>query len=171
VIATGGGAVIDPLNRGRLRASGVVICLTAKPQVILARVGPRLSTRPLLSGRTKPLAQVRALLTRRAQAYAQADLTVDTSRLSVDEVVERGWQALSPSVCRSWRYFLAHVDELSRRYGGKYVVVVDDRIIGLGQTQLEAYHNAPARLTGKSDAGIYYIPLPEESLTALPCGA
>jgi shikimate kinase len=166
VIATGGGAFMNPESRAKLRAAGPVICLTAKPQVILARVGKRAETRPLLGGPTSPLARIRTLLARRAAAYAEADLTVDTSTLSIDEVVERIWDIVSSSLCQSWRYFLDHVEKLSERYGGKYVVVAQDRVLASGDTQLEAYRHAGRRLAHK-DAGIYYIPLPEESPTAL----
>ena len=68
VIATGGGAMMDPQNRGRLRASGLVVCLTAKPQTILARVGRRIGIRPLLAGAANPLARIRTLLSQRAPA-------------------------------------------------------------------------------------------------------
>src|SRR3989338_3663240 len=34
VIAGGGGAFVDPRSRAKLRVSGPVVCLTAKPQVI-----------------------------------------------------------------------------------------------------------------------------------------
>ena len=81
-------------------------------------------------------------------------------------LVERLWKQLGPCICRSWQYLQDHAPELAQRYGGKYVMVVDDRIIASGRTQLEAYRNAPTRLTEHRDAGIYYIPLPEESLTA-----
>ena len=167
VVATGGGAFVDPQSRAQLRASGPVICLTARPHSILARVGRKIETRPLLTKATSPLARIRALLTQRASAYAQADLTIDTSDLSVEEVVERLWRKLGPYLCRSWQYLQDHAQELAQHYGGKYIVVVDNRIMASGQTQLEAYRNASERLTQKRDAGIYYIPLPEESLTAL----
>lgn len=192
VIATGGGAFVDPQSCMRLRVSGPVICLTARPQVILKRVGRRLAARPMLAGSGNPLAKIRALLARRAEAYAQADLTVDTSDRSIDEVVERIWDEVSPSLCASWQYLLDHAEALSARYGGRYIVVIDNRIVASGPTQLEAYQNAhlppPAlprerrklrpplgrnggqsdqRVVEKRHAGIYYIPLPEESLTAL----
>ena len=38
---------------------------------------------------------------------------------------------------------------------------------GSGATQLATYQKIPARHAQSADAGIYYIPLPEESLTAL----
>ncbi len=178
IIATGGGAFVDAQNRTRLRASGPVICLTARPRTILSRVGPRIESRPLLRRIANPLLKIKALLRQRANAYAQADLTIDTSDLAVEEVVERVWQKLSPCLCKSWQYFLAHAEKLAHRYGGKYVVVVEDRIVASGDTQLEAYQNARLprsarggqaglRQAGRGEAGIYYLPLPEESLTAL----
>lgn len=167
VIATGGGAFVNPRNRSFLRASGTVICLTARPAVILERVSHKLRMLPMLVGATNPLTRIKTLLAQRAPAYAQADLTIDTSHLSVDEIVERLWQQLSPHLCKSWQYLLDHAPELSNRYGGKYIVVVENRIVASGDTQLEAYQHAPSQLVQKQDAGIYYIPLPEESLTAL----
>jgi shikimate kinase len=167
VIATGGGAFVNPKNRSLLRASGTVICLTAKPSVILKRVSHKLKSLPMLAGAAKPLTRIHTLLEQRAPAYAQADLTIDTSRLSVEDIVERLWQQLSPCVCKSWQYLLEHAPELSVRYGGKYIVVVENRIVASGDTQLEAYQHAPPQLVQKREAGIYYIPLPEESLTAL----
>jgi len=167
VIATGGGAFIDERNRARLRVSGPVICLTARPRTVLARVKPRLETRPLLRGSGDPLSSIRSLLRQRAGAYAKADVALDTSDLSVEEVVDRLWEKLSPYVCRSWRYLLEHSKTLAQRYGGKYIVVAEDRVVASGETQLEAYRNAGLRLPQKQETGIYYIPLPEESLTAL----
>jgi shikimate kinase len=179
VIATGAGAFVDPQNRARLRVSGPVICLTARPRTILTRVGHRIGTRPMLAGSANPLSKIRSLLSQRAGAYAQADLTIDTNDLSVDEVTQRLWETLSPYLCKSWQYLLDHAGELAQRYGGKYIVVVDNRIVASGDTQLEAYQNArlrpetgrgkqaSERLIEKRDAGIYYIPLPEELLTAL----
>ncbi len=167
VIATGGGAFVDPSNRARLRVTGSVICLTARPDVIISRIGRKLETRPMLAGRAGPIARIRALLAARAEAYAQADLTIDTSELSVEQVVEQLWRKLGPCLCPSWQYLQDHAQELGQRYGGKYVVVIGNRIIASGQTQLEAYRNAPEQLAEKRDAGVYYVPLPQESVTAL----
>ncbi len=167
VVATGGGAFVDPQSRARLRASGSVICLSARPHVILERIGRKVAARPMLAGAANPLARIKQLLAQRAGAYAKADLTIDTSDLSIDEVMEQIWQQVSPCLCRSWQYLLDHMRELTPRYGGKYVVVINDRIVASGESQLEAYQNAPPRVTEKGEAGIYYIPLPAESVTAL----
>lgn len=86
VIATGGGAIVKEVNAQQLKVSGIVICLTAAPEVILARVQGD-TTRPLLLT-DDPLEKIQALLTVRAEAYAKAHITIDTSCLSIDEVVE-----------------------------------------------------------------------------------
>ena len=86
VIATGGGTMVNEENAAQLKASGTVICLSATPEVIFARVRKD-ETRPLLQS-AGPLARIRALLSVRAIAYAKADVTIDTSQLSVSEVVE-----------------------------------------------------------------------------------
>jgi len=166
VLAAGGGAFLDPGSRSLLRATGPVVCLTARPRTILSRLGRRIASRPLLRGSANPLSRIKALLDRRAKTYAQADMTLDTSDASVEEVVERLWEMLSPCRCKSWDYLLSHSVDLAKRYGGKYVVVVGDRIVASGDSQLEAYQNASQRLQEKRETGIYYIPLPEESLTA-----
>jgi shikimate kinase len=88
VIATGGGALNDPESRSALRAGGVLIWLCARPEAILARVGPA-EDRPLLAGAADPLAAVEDLLARRTPLYAQADYTLDTSDLSLEAVVEQ----------------------------------------------------------------------------------
>jgi len=86
VIATGGGAIVNKENAARLKENGIVICLTAMPEVILERVRGNVE-RPLLQGEN-PLGKIRSLLATRAEAYARADLTIDTSELDVDRVVE-----------------------------------------------------------------------------------
>jgi shikimate kinase len=85
VIATGGGAILDPRNLEAMKRSGVVITLTADPQTILSRIGTR-DDRPMLWGDDKA-ERIRQLLAERAPAYAQADLIVDTSARTIDEVV------------------------------------------------------------------------------------
>jgi shikimate kinase len=87
VIATGGGAIVNEENAAQLKESGIVVCLTATPEVILARVRGN-TDRPLLQG-DDPLGKIRSLLATRAEAYARADVTIDTSDLDVDRVVEK----------------------------------------------------------------------------------
>ncbi|HLK10666.1 MAG TPA: shikimate kinase [Candidatus Binatia bacterium] len=89
VVATGGGTLLDPENRRRLTAGGLIICLTAAPEVVLERAGDPAS-RPLLANTNGArLERVRALMAERAPVYALAAHAVDTTGLSVDEVVAR----------------------------------------------------------------------------------
>ena len=87
VIAVGGGAILDPVNVERLRAVGVVVCLSADAATITRRVGD-VARRPLLAGGDSRAA-VERLLAERGPAYQRAaDVTVDTSDRNVGEVVE-----------------------------------------------------------------------------------
>lgn len=86
IIATGGGAVTEPANLAGLQRAGVLACLTARPERILARVGPA-EDRPLLAGRADLPAAVAELLEQRAARYAVADYHLDTSDLSVPQVI------------------------------------------------------------------------------------
>jgi len=84
VIATGGGTIANPQNLETLKSSGTVITLTANPETVLLRVGSG-ESRPMLKGGDK-LERIEQLMQERAHAYAQANLTVDTSSLDVDQV-------------------------------------------------------------------------------------
>jgi len=86
VVSAGGGAVIDPVNVENMRKGGPVVCLTATPQEIYDRV--RHSThRPLLDT-PDPMAKIVGLLNDRAEFYARADYTVDTTGKTVDYIVD-----------------------------------------------------------------------------------
>ncbi len=86
VIATGGGALVDPANREVMLQSGVVICLTAAPEVLLARLRGN-GDRPLLHA-PDPEARLRELLAGRADAYAALPYHLDTSHLSPEQTAE-----------------------------------------------------------------------------------
>jgi shikimate kinase/3-dehydroquinate synthase len=85
VVATGGGAIADTANLERMRAAGPIVCLTADVEEILRRTGAD-DSRPLL-GDAERRARVSQLLSERAAAYAQADVTIDTSHRSIDVVL------------------------------------------------------------------------------------
>ena len=166
VIAAGGGAFVDPESQRALRGVGPIICLTASPKVILERVSRTPGSRPMLAG-GPPLLRIQQLLAQRAPAYAKADLTIDVSRLSVEETVELIWEHVGPWISRSWQYLVKHSDELAQRYGGRYIAVLDDRIVGTGTTQLEAYRRVPKPVPASREVGIYYIPSLEKSAVVL----
>jgi shikimate kinase len=105
VVATGGGAVVDPRSRALMRAAGRIVCLSAEPEVILARLarlGPG-ADRPLLADAAGRAERVRSLLAERAAAYADTDFKIDTSRRSPTEVVEAitEWLAGRPPIERT----------------------------------------------------------------------
>ena len=87
VVACGGGIVIDPENIQIMKKTGLVICLTASPEVILKRACGY-QHRPLLNV-SNPKKQIELLLKLRAPYYAQADKAIDTSGISVKEVAAR----------------------------------------------------------------------------------
>ncbi|MDP3760838.1 MAG: shikimate kinase [Ramlibacter sp.] len=86
VLATGGGAVLRPTNRERLRAGGHVIYLRSTPEEIYRRL--RHDThRPLLQV-ADPLARLRTLYEERDPLYGEtAHFTIETGRPSVPTLV------------------------------------------------------------------------------------
>ncbi len=86
VVATGGGIVLREENIKKIKENGLMIGLTASPQIILARTGKK-KTRPVL-GDKPTLDRVKEILNFREPLYAQADYTVDTSRISKDQIVK-----------------------------------------------------------------------------------
>jgi shikimate kinase/3-dehydroquinate synthase len=75
VIATGGGAVVDPLNRWRLWGAGTVAWLDAPDKVLLARLARHAEARPMLDG--DPAARLAILRHARTPFYRAADAQVD----------------------------------------------------------------------------------------------
>lgn len=100
VVSTGGGAIIDPDNYAAMAASGVIICLEATPETIVARLSATPDgddapeERPLLAV-PDPIARVRELKAERQKVYDMAAFSVDTDGLSVDEAAQE--------VLRLWR--------------------------------------------------------------------
>ena len=92
VLATGGGAVLDPANREAL-SRGFVIYLKATVGAQAARTG-RNRNRPLLQS-GDPTAKLTELFAARAPLYeALARLTVDTDSGQVKRIAERIVEAL-----------------------------------------------------------------------------
>lgn len=86
VVSTGGGAVVDEENRKALRRWSKVICLKASVGEILKRVGNN-DERPLLNAPDREKA-VLDLLQKREAAYGEADFTLDTTGIGINEAVE-----------------------------------------------------------------------------------
>lgn len=86
VLATGGGAYMDPETRAAINTTGIPIWLKAEPEVLLARVRRR-SNRPLLRG-PDPEAIVRRLVDERYPVYAEAPIHVLSREVAHDIVID-----------------------------------------------------------------------------------
>jgi 3-dehydroquinate synthase len=87
VIATGGGALIDPGNRRLMIAAGPVFCLGCAPDGILERLAGA-QDRPLLDVEDRRV-EIERLQSARQEAYAAIPRQIDTTQLTVGEIAER----------------------------------------------------------------------------------
>ena len=95
VIACGGGAVLRAANVEQLRAASVVIYLAVSKEIVLQRLGPESALRPLLAG-PSPEERISDLMEYRKSFYERAaHLTVDTTNLQMNEVVQTILELLS----------------------------------------------------------------------------
>jgi shikimate kinase len=101
VVSTGGGILGQDENVDLLRRGGVLINLTARPEIILKRTAPW-DSRPMLKTAANPEEAVLGLLAERAERYALADWTIDSSDLAVSQVADQICERL-PSLFREWR--------------------------------------------------------------------
>jgi len=86
VLATGGGAFMNPDTRLAIKARGVSIWLKADLDVLLRRINKRRNERPLLQT-ADPSDTLRTLLIEREPTYALADLTVQSRDVPHDSIV------------------------------------------------------------------------------------
>ncbi|MBV8122370.1 MAG: shikimate kinase [Alphaproteobacteria bacterium] len=93
VLATGGGAYMDPVTRAVIRKRAVSLWLRAELDVLVQRVSRR-SDRPLLSA-GDPRAILAELIERRYPIYAGADLTIDSGDGSPEATVNRAIAVVS----------------------------------------------------------------------------
>ena len=76
VLATGGGAFMDPETRAAIRESGISVWLRAELDLLVSRVSRR-NNRPLLAG-GDPHTILQRLMAERHPIYAQADIVVES---------------------------------------------------------------------------------------------
>lgn len=97
VVATGGGTVLNPVNRARLLSSGCVVYLHATASLLYSRTRNDKS-RPLLQV-ADPLAKIRQLVERRDPLYREvADVVIEAGRdpgASVEEL-----KRVLPALCK-----------------------------------------------------------------------
>jgi shikimate kinase len=98
VLATGGGAFMDPSTRALVKERGLSIWLKAELEQLLKRVGRR-NDRPLLRD-VDPREKLTELIATRYPVYAEADLTVDSADGPPDITVQRVLRALEAELDR-----------------------------------------------------------------------
>jgi shikimate kinase len=92
VIATGGGAYLDPETRLRIREKAVCLWLRAELPVLMKRVARR-QDRPLLQN-ADPEATMRGLMEKRYPIYAEADAVVTSEEVPHDIMVQAAIDAV-----------------------------------------------------------------------------
>jgi shikimate kinase len=75
VLATGGGAFMDPRTRAAVRQHGISVWLRADLELLVRRTGRR-NNRPLLKGKDRRVI-LQDLIDERYPVYAEADVAVD----------------------------------------------------------------------------------------------
>jgi shikimate kinase len=93
VLATGGGAFMNPETRQAIGAKGVSVWLKADLDVLIRRVKRR-SDRPLLQT-DDPAETLQRLLTERSPIYQQADLTIHSREVPHEKIVDEILSALA----------------------------------------------------------------------------
>lgn len=87
VIATGGSIALDIRNMELLAQKGVIICLSARPEIIFERVKRR-NNRPILK-KGDMYKNIEELLQERENLYKRVDLYIDTSDLDFQGIIDR----------------------------------------------------------------------------------
>jgi shikimate kinase len=93
VLATGGGAFMDPETRARIRSRAITVWLKADLDTLVERVSRR-GQRPLLRN-GDPREILARLLETRGPIYAEADIMVETGNSPASTTVERVVEALA----------------------------------------------------------------------------
>jgi shikimate kinase len=92
VLATGGGAFMDPSTRALVKERSLSVWLKADLEQLLKRIGRR-NDRPLLQN-VDPREKLSELIAMRYPVYAEADLTVESADGPPDMTVQRVLRAI-----------------------------------------------------------------------------
>jgi shikimate kinase len=96
VLATGGGAYMNPDTRANIKAHGLSVWLKADIKVLMKRVGRR-DNRPLLAA-GDPEKVMKRLMEERYPIYAEADVTVESRDVPHDVIVGAVIDALADTL-------------------------------------------------------------------------
>jgi len=57
---------------------------------------------------------------------------------------------------------LLHWAQWVRRYPGRYVAVVDGKVLGVGRSRLSAFRKIEKKISPQKEVGLFYIPTPDQ---------
>lgn len=85
IVSTGGGIVINTENFDKMKRSGLVVTLIARPEIICERLSED-NTRPLIANidENEKFEEIKRLIFMRAGLYIKGDYIIDTSDLNPD---------------------------------------------------------------------------------------
>ena len=86
VIDCGGGIVLQEENIRDLKKNGTLFYLKTSPEIVYKRLKTQ-TNRPLLKV-GDPLQRIKELLNQREKFYAQADITIDTDRHTIEDTTQ-----------------------------------------------------------------------------------
>ncbi len=160
VMATGGGAFMDPASRAALRQAAVSVWLRCGLPVLLARVSS-CSNRPLLQS-GDPADILQRLMTSRHPVYAEADLIVDSTEEGPDATtaqVHAALQAWQPPrrltvAVPSASYDVVIGEGLLIRAGAQLAAVLASRRCVVVTDETVAGLHLPALLAGLAQTGM-----------------
>jgi shikimate kinase/3-dehydroquinate synthase len=165
VLATGGGAFMDPATRATIRQTAVSVWLRCSLDVLVRRVSGR-NHRPLLAdGRPRDI--LAALIERRHPAYAEAELIVDCNDDGVEQTTELVLDALAQQVVphrlavtlAQARYEVVIGSGLLARAGALLAPVLPQkRAVIIADETVAALH-LPTLLSGLGATGIEATPI------------
>lgn len=89
VVSTGGGIILNYENMDKMKESGLVITLIARPEIIQERLKGD-NRRPLLANidDNEKLEEIKQLIFMRAGLYIKGDYIIDTSDINPENVVQ-----------------------------------------------------------------------------------
>ena len=165
VLATGGGAFMDPATRVAIRARGTSIWLRAPLPVLLRRVALR-RNRPLLAS-GDPASVLQTLMHQRYPIYAEADIVVDCTDDTPDHMTGRVAAVLAawhppqrlPVRTSTGVYDVVVGEGLLRRAGALLAPVLPQkRVVVITDTTVAALHGATLA-AGLEEAGFAHTTL------------
>ncbi len=160
VLATGGGAFMDPQTRDAIRADGVSVWLRVRLQTLVRRVSTR-NNRPLLQD-GDPAEILAGLMERRHPTYAEADLVVDCGDESPDHTTTKVLDALHAwhpprrlaVTLSSTAYDVVVGDNLLPRAGALLAPVLPQKRAVVVTDETVAALHLPALLDGLAQTGV-----------------